>query len=55
MTVDSIQTELAAKLAANATTAAFLPGMIFCFRGCKKTTGEALATDEAGQSRMAWR
>lgn len=55
MTVDSIQTELAAKLAANATTAAFLPGMIFCFRGCRKTTGEALATDEAAAAFLAAR
>lgn len=46
MRLDEVQTELAAKLSGNATTAEFLPGLIFGFRGCKKTSGESLSTDE---------
>ncbi len=46
MNLFEIQSAIASKLAASPDTAAYLPGLIFGFRQCKKTTGETLATDD---------
>lgn len=46
MNLSEIQSSIASKLAASSEVSAYLPGLIFGFRQCRKTTGEVLATDE---------
>ena len=46
MNISEVQSAVASKLAAYPATAAYLPGLIFDYRQCKKTSGETLATDE---------
>lgn len=46
MNISEVQSAVASKIAAYPATAAYLPGLIFDYRQCKKTSGETLATDE---------
>ena len=46
MNISEVQSAVASKLAAYPATAAYLPGLIFDYRQCKKTSGETIATDE---------